>query len=53
MWLEQTTIGATVFRRQPGQAWIATAQTDGALELTDLGIAVALAALHEGLTFPS
>jgi Uma2 family endonuclease len=51
--LEQTVIGATVFRREPGQPWIATAQTDGTIELADLDIAVPLAALYEGLTFPS
>ncbi len=51
--LEQAVIGATVFRREPGQPWIATAQTGGTLELADLGVAVPLGALYEGLTFPS
>jgi Uma2 family endonuclease len=51
--LEQTVIGATIFRREPGQPWIASAQTDGEVELADLGIAIPLAPAYEGLTFPS
>ncbi len=50
--LEQTTIAATVFRREPGGPWTATAHTDGALVLPGLDIAVPLADLYRGLTFP-
>lgn len=51
--LEQSVQGATVFQRQPGQPWMATAQTDGSIEVPGLGISIPLAALYEGLTFPS
>jgi len=51
--LEQTSIGATVLRREPGQPWIATAQTAGTIALPELGIELPLADLYQGLTFPS
>jgi hypothetical protein len=43
---------ATLFQREPGGAWIATAHTDGALVLPGLDIALPLADVYEGLTFP-
>ena len=49
--LEQTKIGATVLRREPGGAWTTTAVTAGTIDLPDLGIAMPLADLYRGLTF--
>jgi Uma2 family endonuclease len=51
--LEQTAMAATVFQREPGGAWIATAHTDGSLILPGLGVTVPLADLYQGLTFPA
>lgn len=51
--LEQTCIGATVLHREPGQPWTATALTEGAIALPDLGIEVPLPDLYRDLTFPS
>jgi Uma2 family endonuclease len=49
--LEQTAVGATLFRREPGGAWIASAHTDGALMLPGLDLMLPLADLYQGLTF--
>lgn len=51
--LEQTAMAATLFRREPDGAWIATPHTDGALFLPGLDITVPLADLYQGLTFPA
>ena len=51
--LEQTTMAATLFQREPGGAWIATAHTDGGLVLPGLDVTVPLVDLYEGLTFPT
>jgi Uma2 family endonuclease len=51
--LEQTAMAATVFSREPGAAWIASAHTDGALALPGLDLTVPLADLYRGLTFPA
>ncbi len=49
--LEQTAMAATLFRREPGGPWTATAHTDGELVLPGLDFAVSLADLYQGLTF--
>lgn len=49
--LEQTAIAATVFGREPGGEWIASAHTEGSLALTGLGIILPLAELYRGLSF--
>jgi Uma2 family endonuclease len=49
--LEQTAIAATLYQREPGGPWIATAHTEGALTLSGLDIALPLADLYHGLTF--
>jgi Uma2 family endonuclease len=51
--LEQTAIAATLFHREPGGAWIASAHTDGALVLPGLDLTMPLADLYRGLTFPT
>jgi hypothetical protein len=51
--LEQTRIGATLFQREPGGPWIASAQTEGALVLPGLDISLPLADLYQGLSFPA
>jgi Uma2 family endonuclease len=51
--LEQTTVAATFFQREPGGAWIATAHTDGVLVLPGLDITMPLADLYQGLNFAS
>jgi Uma2 family endonuclease len=51
--LEQTAIAATLFHRDPGGAWIASAHTDGALVLPGLDLTIPLADLYRGLTFPT
>jgi Uma2 family endonuclease len=51
--LEQTAVAATLFRRNPGEDWVASAHTDGGLVLADLDITVPLAELYRGLTFPA
>lgn len=50
--LEQTAIAATVLQREPGGPWVASAHTGGVLTLTGLDLAVPLADLYRGLTFP-
>jgi Uma2 family endonuclease len=49
--LEQTAMAATVFQREPGGAWIASAHTEGVLVLPDLDVTLPLAALYQGLSF--
>ena len=51
--LEQTAPAATVFRREPGAAWIASAHTAGELVLPVIDIGLPLADLYGGLTFPA
>ena len=51
--LEQTTVAATLFQREPGAAWTASAHTAGELVLPGIDIAVPLADLYQGLTFPA
>jgi hypothetical protein len=51
--LEQTAMAATLFHREPGGAWIASAHTEGALVLPGLDIILPLADLYRGLTFPA
>ena len=50
--LEQTAVAATLFQREAGGPWTATPHTDGALVLPGLDIAVPMADLYRGLTFP-
>jgi Uma2 family endonuclease len=52
MLLEQTTIAATLFQREPGGQWVASAHTKGALVLAGLETALPLADLYRGLSFP-
>jgi Uma2 family endonuclease len=49
--LEQTAVAATVFRREPGGVWIASAHIGGVLILPGLDITLPLADLYQGLTF--
>ena len=49
--LEQTAIAATMFRREPGGAWIASPHTGGAITLPGIEIGLPLADLYQGLTF--
>ena len=49
--LEQTTIGATVLHREPGGEWMATALTEGTIDLPGLGVSLPLTDLYRGLTF--
>ncbi|MBV9251434.1 MAG: Uma2 family endonuclease [Acetobacteraceae bacterium] len=51
--LEQTAVAATLFRREPGGPWIATAHTEGTLDLPGLGITLPLTDLYSGLSFPA
>jgi Uma2 family endonuclease len=51
--LEQTAVAAILFQREPAGVWIASAQTDGALVLPGLDLALPLAELYQGLTFPA
>jgi hypothetical protein len=50
--LEQTAMAATLFRRDTGGPWIASAHTTGDLLLPSIDIAVPPAELYHGLTFP-
>lgn len=49
--LEQTAMAVTLFQREPGGAWTASAHTDGSLVLSGLGVTVPLADLYRRLTF--
>jgi Uma2 family endonuclease len=51
--LEQTAVAATLFQREPGGSWIASAHTAGSLLLPGLDVAVPLAELYQGLSFPT
>lgn len=51
--LEQTAIAATLFRREPGGEWIASAHTAGMLDLPGLEISLPLPDLYQGLSFPA
>ena len=49
--LEQTSIGATLYQRDPGGQWTASGHTEGTVTLPGLDIALPLADLYQGLTF--
>jgi len=49
--LEQTAVAATLFRREPAGAWIASPHTGGSLALPGLDITLPLAELYKGLSF--
>jgi Uma2 family endonuclease len=49
--LEQSAVAATLYRREPGGPWIATAHTDGEIALPGLGVALPLVDCYEGLEF--
>ena len=51
--LEQTAVAATLFRREAGGVWTASAHTVGALELPGIDVAVELAEAYRGLSFPA
>ena len=51
--LEQTTVAATLFQREPGGAWTASAHTAGALVVPGLDLTLPLADFYRGLTFPA
>jgi len=51
--LEQTAVAATLFQREPGGGWTASAHTAGALVVPGLDIVLPLADLYQGLTFPA
>jgi len=51
--LEQTSMAAAMFRREPGGPWIASAHPGGALMLPGLEVPLPLAELYQGLTFPT
>ncbi|HVC59407.1 MAG TPA: Uma2 family endonuclease [Acetobacteraceae bacterium] len=51
--LEQTAVAATLFQREPGGVWIASAHISGALVLPGADITVSLADVYLGLTFPA
>jgi Uma2 family endonuclease len=49
--LEQTAVAATVFQREPGGVWIASAHTGGTLSLPGVDVTLPMADLYRGLTF--
>jgi Uma2 family endonuclease len=51
--LEQTAMAATLFQREPGGVWIASAHTDGMLVLPGLEAQLPLVDVYQGLTFPA
>jgi Uma2 family endonuclease len=51
--LEQTAMAATLFQREPGGSWVATAHTSGDLRLPGIDAILPLADLYEGLSFPA
>jgi hypothetical protein len=51
--LEQTAVAATVFQRELGGSWTASAHTEGNVTLLGIDIAVPLAELYQGMTFPA
>jgi hypothetical protein len=52
MLLEQTEIAATLFHRQPGGVWIASAHIGGTVSLPGPDIVLPMSDLYCGLTFP-
>ena len=50
--LEQAAVAATLFQREPGSPWMASAHTEGSLVLAGIDVALPLAELYLGLTFP-
>lgn len=50
--LEQSTMGATLFQREPDGTWTASAFTSGTLVIPGLDINLPLADLYRGLGFP-
>jgi Uma2 family endonuclease len=50
--LEQSSLAATLFRREPDGTWIASAHTEGELTLSGIDVAVPLAEVYAGLSFP-
>jgi len=51
--LEQTAVAATLFQREPGGEWIASAHLGGELALPGLDIILPLTELYRGLSFPA
>lgn len=51
--LEQSSIGAALHHRSMGGAWTTSAVIEGAIVLPDLDIALPLAEVYQGLTFPA
>jgi Uma2 family endonuclease len=49
--LEQTAVAATLFQRDSGGDWIASAHTEGSLVLPGIDVTLPLADLYRGLTF--
>jgi Uma2 family endonuclease len=49
--LEQTEVAATLFQREPGSEWIASAHTEGSLVLPGIDVTLPLADLYRGLIF--
>jgi Uma2 family endonuclease len=49
--VEQTAVAATLFRRELGGEWIASAHTSGMLMLPGIDVALPLLDLYRGLTF--
>lgn len=52
MLLEQSTVAATLLQREAGGTWTASAHTSGALLLPGLDVALELAEVYRGLSFP-
>jgi hypothetical protein len=50
--LEPTAVAATLFQREPGGTWIASAHTEGELTLHGTDVAAPLAEVYLGLSFP-
>jgi Uma2 family endonuclease len=51
--LEQTAVAATLFQREPGGAWTASAHTGGTLSLPGVDAELPPADLYRGLIFPA
>jgi Uma2 family endonuclease len=51
--LELTAVATTLFHREPGGEWLASAHIGDSLVLPDVDIPVPLADLYRGLTFPT
>jgi Uma2 family endonuclease len=48
--LEQAAMGATLYQREPGGVWVATAHTGGTIFLRGPDISLSMADLYKGLT---